>query len=141
MPAQPSWFPRLTEILADLRALDTVPFLDRQAFERIFRVKDRRARALMSRCPGVRIGNAWAVDRRQLIAWLEHLQQGEEFQWEQQRRQRVAAVYEQAKREHPARRVQIPVTKETRSRTVSSLPSGVKLGPGELHIQFANAEE
>src|SRR3954447_627848 len=141
MPAQPSWFPRLPHILAELRALDTVPFLDRQAFEQIFRVKDRRARVLMSRCPGVRIGNAWAVDRRQLIAWLEGLQQGEEFHFEQQRRQRVAAVYEQAKREHPARQVEVVVPRESQARTLTSLPSGIELRPGELRLQFTDVEE
>src|SRR3954466_8077902 len=141
MPAQPSWFPRLPQILNELRALDSVPFLDRQAFERIFRVKDRRARVLMSRCPGVRIGNAWAVDRRQLIAWLESLQQGEEFQWEQQRRQRVAALYEQAKREHPARQVQIPVSREALGRTLSSLPADIRFLPGELRIRFSSFED
>src|SRR3954452_7846822 len=141
MPAQPSWFPRLQHILAKLRALDTIPFLDRQAFERIFRVKDRRARVLMSRCPGVRLGNAYAVDRQQVIAWLESLQRGEEFQWEQQRRQRVAELYEQAKREHPARQVEIPVTRQTRIRTLASLPSGIELGGNELRIRFSSFEE
>src|SRR4051812_37227305 len=141
MPAQPTWFPRLTQVLEELRALKQVPYLDRQAFERIFRVKDRRARVLMSRFAGVRIGNAWAVDRRQVIAWLEGLQQGEEFQWEQQRRQRVAAVYEQAKREHPARQVEIQVPRESQARTLASLPSGIELRPGELRLQFTDVEE
>jgi len=141
MPAQPTWFPRLPQILNELRALETVPFLDRQAFERIFRLKDRRARVLMSRCPGVRIGNAWAVDRRQLIAWLEGLQQGEEFHFEQQRRQRVAAVYEQAKREHPARQVEIPVNRRSNSTGLTSLPPGVMLAKRELRVQFSGLED
>src|SRR3954447_1347068 len=141
MPAQPSWFPRLTQIVAELRDLETVPFLDRQAFERIFRVKDRRARVLMSHFEGTQIGNAWVVDRHKLIQALEAIQHGAEFQSDQRRRERIADVYERAKREHPARQVQITVTKETRSRTVSSLPSGVKLGQGKLHIQFTGAEE
>ena len=140
MPTQPTWFPRLTQILTELRTL-AVPYLDRQAFERIFQVKDRRARVLMSRFAGTQIGNAWATDRQQLIEALEKIQRGEEFQWDQRRRERIASVYEHAKREHPARQVQIPVTKETWNRTVASLPSGVKLGPGELHIEFASAEE
>jgi hypothetical protein len=141
MPAQPTWFPRLTQIVAELRAMKNVPVIDRQAFERLFQVRDRRARVLMSRFDGIQIGHAWTVDRQQLIEALEAIQRGEEFQWERRRRERIAVMYEQAKREHPARQVQIPVTKETRSRTVSSLPAGVKLSPGELHIQFASAEE
>src|SRR4051794_6861316 len=141
MPAQPSWFPRLSEILTELRALETVPYLDRQAFERLFRVRDRRARVLMSRFRGVQIGNAWAIERHELIQALERIQRGEEFQWEQQRRQRVAAAYEQAKREYPARQVEIPVTRQTQIRTLASLPRGIELRPTELRIQFAGLED
>ena len=136
MPAHPSWFPRLPLILEDLRALKHVPYLDRQAFEKVFQVKDRRARILMAGFAGVQIGNAWAVDRLQLIAALERLQSGEEFQSEQQRRKRVAAVYEEAKREHPARQVEIFVSRDSRRRSLASLPPGVTLSPGELRVSF-----
>src|SRR3954462_5484590 len=122
MPAQPSWFPRLSAILTELRALETVPYLDRQAFERLFRVRDRRARVLLSHFEGTQIGNAWAVDRQQLIRSLERLAQGEEFQGKQRRRERIAAVYQQAKREHPARQVEIAVPRESQARTFASLP-------------------
>ena len=44
MPTQPTWFPRLTTILANLRELEKAPYIDRQAFERIFGLRDRRAR-------------------------------------------------------------------------------------------------
>ena len=115
--------------------------MDRQAFERLFGVRDRRARVLMSRFEGTQIGNAWAVDRRKLIAALERIQRGDNFQWEQQRRQRIAQFYEQAEREHPARQVQIHVPRENRSRTLASLPSGVALAPGELRIQFSSFED
>lgn len=141
MPAQPTWFPRLAEILADLRAMKDVPVIDRQAFERLFRVRDRRARALMSRFAGVQIGHAWAVDRTKLIAALEATQRGEEFQYEQRRRERIAAMYEEAKREHPARQIHIPVPRESLRGCLASLPPGIELAPGELRIQFATAEE
>ena len=141
MPAQPTWFPRLTEIIDELQILKTVPYLDRQAIERIFRVGDRRARVLMSRFEGTQIGNAWAVDRLKLIQTLERIQRGEEFQYEQRRRNRVAAMYEEAKREYPARQVQIPVTRESLGRSLTSLPSDIKLSAGELRIQFSGAED
>lgn len=141
MPAQPTWFPRLTEILAELRAMEKISVIDRQAFERLFHVRDRRARALMSRFAGTQIGNAWAVDRLQLIVVLEQIQRGQDFQFEQRRRERIATVYEQAKREHPARQVQIPIRKESRSRTLDSLPSSIQIQPGELSIRFSSAED
>ena len=141
MPPQPTWFPRLTHILAELRALENVPFLDRQAFERIFRVKDRRARVLMSRFAGFQIGNAWVVDRHKLIQALEAIQHGAEFQSDQRRRERIAAVYERAKREHPARQVEVPVTREALGRTLSSLPADIRFLPGELRIRFSSFED
>lgn len=121
--------------------MEHVPFVDRQAFERLFRVRDRRARVLMSRFAGTQIGNAWAVDRRKLIQALETIQRGDAFQGEQRRRERVAALYEQAKREHPARQVQIPLSRESRYRTLASLPSGIHLNAGELRIAFQGFED
>jgi len=121
--------------------LKNITYIDGQAFERLFQVKDRRARVLMSRFAGTQIGNAWAVDRQHLIQALEAIQRGEEFQWERQRRERIAAVYEQAKREHPARQVQIPVTHESFHRTLTFLPSGIDLCPGELRLRFSSLED
>jgi hypothetical protein len=121
--------------------MENVPVLDRQAFERIFRVKDRRARVLMSRFAGFQIGHAWAVDRQHLIEALEALERGEEFQWEHQRRQRIAQFYKQVAREHPARQVHIPVTREALGRTLSSLPADIRFLPGELRIRFSSFED
>jgi len=48
--------------------------VDRQAFERLFQVKDRRARNLMRRFGGdTRIGNAWAIKRERLIEALARM--------------------------------------------------------------------
>ena len=57
MPAQPAWFQRLDEILADLRSM-TSTRLDRQAVEKLFGVGQRRARQLMAGLDGIRAGNA-----------------------------------------------------------------------------------
>lgn len=141
MPAQPTWFPRLTQILADLRALD-VAYLDRQAFEQLFRVQDRRARHLIRQFGGdTRIGNAWAIQRERLIEALQAIQRGDDFEWDYCRRRRVAEVLDQARREHPARQVEIRVPAETRFRTLASLPSAIQIAPGELRIQFGVLEE
>src|SRR5438270_9002928 len=59
----------------------------------------------------------------------------------QQRRQRVAAVYEQTKREYPARQVEIPVTRQTRIHTLASLPSGIELGGNGSRIRFSSFKE
>ena len=43
MPSQPAWFHRLDEILSALRSM-TSTHLDRAAVEKLFRVRQRRAR-------------------------------------------------------------------------------------------------
>jgi hypothetical protein len=90
---------------------------------------------------GMQVGNAWVVDRLKLIKALEHIHSGDEFQWERQRRQRVSDVYDQAKREHPARQVVIPIPRKSQERTLSSLPPGVELLNGELRVSFSGFED
>ena len=70
MPSQPSWFHRLEEILGALRSV-TSTRLDRAAVEKLFRVRQRRARQIMADLEGLRTGNAAAVSRAALIARLE----------------------------------------------------------------------
>ena len=70
MPAQPAWFHRLEEILEALRSM-TSTHLDRTAVEKLFRVRQRRARQIMADLEGLRVGNAAAVSREALIARLE----------------------------------------------------------------------
>ena len=47
VPAQPAWFHRLDEILSALRSM-TSTHLDRAAVEKLFRVRQRRARQIMA---------------------------------------------------------------------------------------------
>ena len=70
MPSQPACFHRLDEILGALRAM-TSTHLDRAAVEKLFRVRQRRARQIMAGLEGLRVGNAAAVSREALIARLE----------------------------------------------------------------------
>jgi hypothetical protein len=70
MPAQPGWFHRLDSILAELRQLPSA-YIDRHAIEKLFQVRERRARQLMAGLPSLQVGNAVAVDRLALISRLE----------------------------------------------------------------------
>ena len=69
---KPAWFPRIGSILAELRVLKS-DYLDRPAVERIFGVRQRRARQLMGGLPTLQIGNALAIPRRALIERLEQM--------------------------------------------------------------------
>ena len=50
MPSQPAWFHRLGEILSALRAM-TSTHLGRAAVEKLFRVRQHRARQIMAGLP------------------------------------------------------------------------------------------
>ena len=60
----------------------TSTHLDRAAVEKLFRVRQRRARQIMVGLEGLRVGNAEAVSREALIARLEQAAASGVFGWE-----------------------------------------------------------
>lgn len=140
LPAQPAWFHRLEEILEELRAL-SISHLDRLAVQKLFRVRERRARQIMAGLPALQVGNAVAVERQALIARLEGVAAGDRFQWEMTRRARLIEDLVLTRRQLAARRVQIPASSDVRDRSVRELGGGIELRPGELRIQFHGAED
>jgi hypothetical protein len=129
MPAQPAWFHRLDEILEDLRALQ-VSHLDRLAVQKLFGVKERRARQLIAGLPGLQAGNAFAADRLALLARFENIVAGKPFQWESARRARLVEDLEFTRRQLAGRRVRIAAASPPRR--LPDLPAGIDLTPGEL---------
>ncbi len=140
MPAQPAWFHKLDSILSKLRGLEA-DYLDRRAVERIFGVRERRARQLMAGLSSLQVGNAVAVSRAALIERLEMTSAGDRFQWEIGRRARVLHSLETLHKHAAARRVQIPAPADARERLFAGLSGEIALGPRDLHIRFANAED
>lgn len=140
MPAQPAWFHRLDEILCELRGLET-DYLDRQIVERVFGVRERRARQLMAGLPCLQIGNAVGVSRPALIERVQNTAAGERCQWELRRRARVSDALDVMRKQAAARRVPVPVPGGVHDRVVSDLPSDVELRRGELRILFGTAED
>src|ERR1035437_7279143 len=104
MPSQPAWFHRFDEILETLRGMEST-HLDRQAVQKLFGVRERRARQLMAGLPGLRAGYAFAVARLALIARLEETAQGGLFQWETNRRARVVEELDRTRRDRKSTRL------------------------------------
>ena len=96
MPSQPACFHRLEEVLGALRSM-TSTHLDLAAVEKLFRVRQRRARQIMAGLEGLRVGNAAAVSREALIARLERPPAAGVFQWEGNRRARVVEALDLAR--------------------------------------------
>lgn len=140
MPAQPAWFHKLDSIKDQLRGM-TVSHLDRQAVQKLFGVRERRARQIMAGLPGLQVGNAFAVERMALLDRLEETGAGDRFQWEVNRRARVVEDLDRTRRQLSARRVVIPAAPDVWEREVSGLGAGIDLAPGELRVRFDGAED
>ncbi len=140
MPSQPAWFHRLDEILDTLRGMES-SHLDRLAVQKLFAVRERRARQLMAGLPGLRAGNAFAASRQALIVRLEDTAKGGLFQWEVNRRTRVVEELDRTRRHLAARRVRIPAAADVEERRLRDLSGDIALKPGELRIEFYGAED
>jgi hypothetical protein len=140
MPAKPSWFTRIPDILDELRQLDP-PVIDRHICEILFGVRRRRAIELMQRFGGYRTGNTIVLDRADLIRSLERLQGSPEAAWERRRKQRLAERLDGLRRLRSAATVTLPVSRDEPVRRCAKLPEGVVLEQQRLAVSFRTAEE
>jgi hypothetical protein len=140
MPAKALWLLHVPEIIAMLETFD-VPVVDRAIIERLFGLRRRRAIELLHRFGGYKAGRTFLVDRHLLIEHLRRLADGEEFQQERQRKERLGHTVDQLRRHQTAARVKISVQPDVFSRKLAELSAGVALGPGHLHIEFSGTED
>lgn len=139
MPAKPVWFQFLPSIIEELKTV-SLPWIDRASIERIFRVRRRRANQLMRSLPGYRSGRAWIVERQALIQNLEAIAAGDDFRYEQRRRELLSDALERTLRESRARSVRIAPLRPGSS-GFQGLDDAVEFRTGELVIRFASEKE
>lgn len=143
MPAQPSWYLRVPEILGRLRAPTAPPFLDRPSIEQLFQVSRRQAIRLMGASSGYQIGKTFLVDRSSLIGFLESVEKSGAAPQARARKQRVISALHEAANQTAARRIQIrtdPVGDV--GRAAAGLPAAIELiAPGKLQITYQGAED
>ena len=140
MAARRLWLLRVPEIRRDVAALD-IPVLDRILCERLFHVRKRRAIELMHLFGGYQTGQSLLIERSELLRQLEALEAGAEFAIEQGRKQRLLDSLEKVRKHRAAAAVHIPVEDPLVARAVASLPAGVCLQVGSLHVDFSGAED
>jgi len=140
MPAKALWLLHIPEILSQLETFD-VPVVDRAIIERLFGLRRRQAIELLHRFGGYQAGRTFLVDRRLLMEHLRRLVEGEEFQREHRRQERLGQAVDQLRRQQTAARVKIPVAPDVFSRKLADLPPGVALEAGHLHIAFSGTED
>ena len=140
MPAKALWLLQIPEIVSLLETFN-VPVVDRAIIERLFGLRRRRAIELLHRFGGYQAGRTFLVDRHLLIEQLQRLADGEEFQQESRRKERLDDTVGQLRLQQTAARVKIPVQPDVFSRKLTDLPPGVALEAGHLHIAFSGTED
>jgi hypothetical protein len=140
MPAKALWLLQIPDIIAILERFEA-PVVDRAVIERVFGLRRRRAIELLHHFGGYQAGRTFLVDRRVLIDQLRRLAQGEEFQMESRRKERLGNKVDQLRRHLPAAQARIPVQAGVFSRKLAELSAGVVLEPGHLHITFSGTED
>jgi hypothetical protein len=143
MPAQPSWYLRVPEILGRLSVPTAPPFLDRPAIEQLFGVSRRQAIRLMGGSNGYQIGKTFLVDRHSLVAFLENVEKSGAAPQARARKQRVLTALHEAANQTAARRIQIRTDLPSDSgRDGAELPAAIELvAPGKLQITYSGAED
>jgi hypothetical protein len=140
MPAKAPWMLLIPEIIAMLEVFD-VPVIDRAVIERLFGLRRRRAIELLHRFGGYQAGQTFLVDRNRLIQQLRMIAEGEEFERESRRRERLDQNLDCLRRSRSGVKVKIPIEPEMLGRNVDGLSAGIGLSPGHLQIEFDSVEE
>jgi hypothetical protein len=140
MPAKPTWFLRVPQIIADLNLVET-PVVDRAVLQKVFGLGRRQAIMLMHRFGGYQAGKTFLLDRMELIESIRRLHDHDDFGRERRRKQRLGSALDELRRLQAATRIAIPPVAGARTERANALPPGVELGPGILSIQFATPEE
>jgi hypothetical protein len=140
MPAESEWLVHVPEIISLLRLLPA-PVLDRAAIETLFGVKRRRAIQLLAQFGGYQAGKTFLVNRDSLLRQLEKIRDGDRFQHEAARRERLAGSLAALRKQAAASRVQIPLPEAARQAVLETLPAGIALTHNRLEVEFEGAED
>src|SRR4051794_16609341 len=141
MPAKPTWYRNLPQILEELRRLPR-PWVDRATIEFLLGVSRRRAQQIMAPCITDRVGTNGLADRETFIAHLQQIAAGEEAIYEVRRRGKVASIIDQLRRdrvERPQLLVEAPTA--VVNQEFANLPAGVRLEPGRITVEFGNPQQ
>ena len=137
MPAPPSWFVRVPDILAALRQDGCPPVLDRSAIESLFGVRRRQAIRLMGVSGGYQVGRTFLVHKHGLVSFLEGVTKTGVVERAIQRKGRILAELNGSPKQVPYGETRIPMAPGALERRPSNLPKTIQVvAPGKLQISF-----
>jgi len=140
MPAKPSWLLHIPEIRSMLAEV-SLPVIDRGIIERVFGLRRRQAIELMNRFGAYQAGRTLLIDRARLVAELDKIMAGGDYQQEAARHEKLTAALARFQRTRRAEEVRIPITPEVFASHMSTLPETVHLTAGKLEIEFSGCED
>jgi hypothetical protein len=95
----------------------------------------------MNRFGGYQAGRTLLIGRDQLVAQLDAIVAGDDFQREGARRERLAAAVENVRRTREGEAVRIPISPAIFATRMATLGPGVQLRLGKLEVEFTGAED
>ena len=131
MPRRPQWFLQVPQALAALKEFPA-PVVDRTGLQGLLGVGRRDAVRLMHRLGGYRCGGALLIGKEDLLRALEAISNGDTWQWEIRRREKVAERLSEIRQEWAGRQIVIP-------RAHEGLPDTIRLAPHRLEVRFDDA--
>jgi hypothetical protein len=140
MPAKSKWLLQIP-IIRSMLAEITLPVVDRAMIQSLFGLGRRQAIEMMHRFGGYQAGRTFLIERTRLIAGLDAISSGREYEQETARREKLTTVLQQFHEEQRARGVRINVAPEAFEARMSMLPATVRLQPGKLEIAFSGTED
>ena len=138
MPGNPTYIHKLAAILAEARSPKPIPFFRRRDIEALFGLKKRQAVNLMHRIGAIRVSRELAVDKRDLVVWLQQMIDDPSVTVEQRRHERVIDRIVELKAEAAARAVKIVLPDP---KPLVGLPDGISLQPGLLTVSFEDEQQ
>jgi hypothetical protein len=132
MPRKPDWYQHLPSALAMIRTFPA-PVVDRAGLEILLHVSRRAAIRLMHRFGGYQAGRTFLIARDDLVRQLEAVRDGDPYQWESRRRERLDGALR--------KKIVIQITKPVSDRRLLNLPVGVELERRRLEFRFESTEE
>jgi hypothetical protein len=118
-----------------------LPVVDRAVIQRVFGLGRRQAIEFMHRFGGYEAGHTLLIERSRLLAALEAIASGSEYQQESARREKLTAALTRFQRSRRADEVRIGVTPEVFEARMPTLPEAVHLEPGRLEIGFSGSQD
>jgi hypothetical protein len=140
MSARPAWLLHIPEIRSMLAEVD-LPVIDRAVVERVFGLGRRQAIELLHRFGGFQAGRTFLIDRKQLMAALDQIIAGDEYQQERTRHEKLTAALAKLQSTRRAKEVRIEVSSDVFDSRMRTLPEAVHLEPGRLEVEFSGCED